>query len=103
MACGAFPIAGDIPSVREWITDGENGILVDQRSPRSIAEGILRALADDPLRAAAAHGNPIQVADSVSYESVMRRAEEFYDAVIAFKRKAPRSISAKLEHATSAS
>ena len=29
MALGCFPIAGDIESVREWITPGVNGILVD--------------------------------------------------------------------------
>ena len=29
MACGCFPIAGDIESIREWITPGKNGMLID--------------------------------------------------------------------------
>ena len=27
MACGCFPVAGDIASLREWIEDGKNGLI----------------------------------------------------------------------------
>ncbi len=39
MACGCFPIAGDLESIREWITDGVNGLLVDPGDPSCIGGG----------------------------------------------------------------
>ena len=38
MACGCFPVAGDLESIREWITPNENGLLFDSTNPGSIAE-----------------------------------------------------------------
>ena len=29
IACGCFPVAGDLESIREWITPNENGLLFD--------------------------------------------------------------------------
>lgn len=50
MALGCFPICGDIESIREWITNEENGLLVAPASPISAADAILRALDDTDLR-----------------------------------------------------
>ena len=47
MALGCVPVVGDIESLREWIVDGENGLLMNPNNPSSIATGILRALRDD--------------------------------------------------------
>ena len=44
MACGIPVVMGDIPSIREWITDGENGILVPPRDPASLAAEVARVL-----------------------------------------------------------
>ena len=33
MACGCFPVAGDLESIREWIENGRNGLLVDPGQP----------------------------------------------------------------------
>jgi glycosyltransferase involved in cell wall biosynthesis len=85
MACGAFPVAGGIQSVREWVTDGVNGILVDQGSGESIAEGILRALDDPDLRAKAIAHNIEMIQATVSHDSVMKKAEQFYRDVVAYK------------------
>ncbi|MFA6924326.1 MAG: glycosyltransferase [Bacteroidales bacterium] len=41
MACGAFPIASDIPANRQWITDGINGFIVPLDNPDILAEKIL--------------------------------------------------------------
>jgi glycosyltransferase involved in cell wall biosynthesis len=46
MACGTPIIMGDIPSIREWVTDGVNGFLVSPRDPVGVAEKIMRALYD---------------------------------------------------------
>ena len=44
MACGCFPVAGDIELIREWITPGVNGLLVEPTSPAAVADAIQLAL-----------------------------------------------------------
>jgi len=46
MACGVPPVVTDIPANREWITDGENGLLVPPGVPLSLAGAIRRILGD---------------------------------------------------------
>lgn len=41
MACGCYPIVSDLPSLREWITDGENGRLVPVGDVGRLAEAML--------------------------------------------------------------
>lgn len=57
MSLGCFPIAGDIESVREWITPGMNGILIDPDSPEQLANAILCAIGSPALREQAAEMN----------------------------------------------
>ena len=47
MACGTTIIMGDIPSIREWVTDGVNGFLVPPRDGVSLSAKIIRAF-DSP-------------------------------------------------------
>lgn len=47
MACKTPIVASDIESMREWITDGENGRLVDRHSPDAVADAIMELLLDD--------------------------------------------------------
>ena len=81
MACGCFPVAGNIESVREWITDGENGLLCDPTDKESIARAILRAFEDHALRDKARDYNLSLVTEKAEYNSVMTKAEEFYHQV----------------------
>ncbi len=78
MACGCFPIAGDIQSLREWIDSGVNGILVDPTQPAAIAEAIINALEDEPLRQRAAQYNTRLIVERAEYWRVMQKAENFY-------------------------
>ena len=82
MACGCFPVAGDIESVREWIVGDENGLLCDPRKPDSVAKALLRGLDDHELRERAKKINRRLVTERAEYEDVMQRAEEFYHRVI---------------------
>jgi glycosyltransferase involved in cell wall biosynthesis len=50
MACGCFPIAGDIDSIREWIIPGVNGLVVDPQDPKDLAKVIILALNNENLR-----------------------------------------------------
>jgi len=82
MACGCFPVAGDIESLREWITPGVNGLLTRPDDPRSLAEAILQALEDPALRASAADYNQQLVAERAEYGRGMKRAEQLYQELI---------------------
>jgi glycosyltransferase involved in cell wall biosynthesis len=82
MACGCFPVAGDIESVREWIVGDENGLLCDPRKPDSVAKALLRGLNDHELRERAKKINRRLVTERAEYGDVMQRAEEFYHRVI---------------------
>jgi glycosyltransferase involved in cell wall biosynthesis len=82
MACGCFPVAGDLDSLREWITPGENGLLVDPADPQALAEAILRALREPDLRRRAAERNRVLVLERAEYETVMAQAERFYADVV---------------------
>jgi glycosyltransferase involved in cell wall biosynthesis len=53
MACGVPPVVTDIPANREWIREGENGILVPPGDPVSLAAAIHRMIDDRALASAA--------------------------------------------------
>ena len=84
LACGCFPIAGDLESIREWIANGENGLLIDSGSPSALASAILQAIKDKDLRAKAAGLNQAIIAERAEFRHNMAKAEEFYQSV---KRK----------------
>ena len=78
MACGCFPVAGDLESLREWISPGVNGLLVDPADPHALAESICRALEAPALRQRAAEHNVRLIADRAEYQKVMASAVSFY-------------------------
>ena len=82
MSCGCFPVAGDLESIREWITDGENGLLTDATDPHRLAESIVRALKSKELRKQAAFLNAKRIADGAEYNACMLQASLFYQRTI---------------------
>lgn len=82
MACGCFPVAGDLESIREWITHGKNGLLFDSNDPQSIADAILLGLEREDLRHDAAGLNANLISAEADYEVNMKKVEEFYKLVI---------------------
>ena len=78
MACGCFPIAGDIESVREWIHSGDTGLLVDATNNKMIGEAIITALQNEELRRSAQAKNISLIANKAEYYTVMGKAETFY-------------------------
>jgi glycosyltransferase involved in cell wall biosynthesis len=83
LACGCFPVAGDIESLREWITPGVNGLLAAPEDATALAAAIIQALDDAALRASAAVYNQRLIAERAEYTRGMARAEQFYRDLIA--------------------
>ena len=82
MACGCYPVAGDIESLREWITSGKNGTLVDPENAKDLADAIVTALLDPEMRLRAAEENATIITSRADYMTCMGKAEEFYQEVI---------------------
>jgi glycosyltransferase involved in cell wall biosynthesis len=82
MACGCFPIAGDLESIREWITHGRNGLLVDPNDPQALADAILLGLEREDLRRDAAGLNAEIISARAEYETNMKQVIEFYQSIL---------------------
>ncbi len=82
MACGSFPIAGDIESLREWIIPGENGFLVNPDSPEALAEAVISSLKDSKLRALANHYNLEMVRERAEVSQIRPGIAAFYRKVV---------------------
>ncbi len=82
MTLGCFPIAGDIESLREWITPGVNGLLVEPTKPSALAEAIITALNNPALRCAAAEANLEIIRQRADANLVRSQMEAFYEQVL---------------------
>ena len=82
MICGCFPVCGDLDSIREWIEDGINGLLVSAKQPEAVAGAVVRSLGDETLRKTAADRNRRLIAERADWLTVMRSAESFYNSLI---------------------
>jgi hypothetical protein len=77
MAMGCFPVVGDIESLREWITPGVNGLLVDPAVPQAAADALVLAAENTQLRARAAEIN-LQRLSRAEVNLVRSQMEVFY-------------------------
>jgi hypothetical protein len=82
LACGCFPVAGDIESLREWVVPGVNGMLVEADKPQQVAEAILLALENSELRRSAYHYNQALVKNRVSIQVVREQIYQFYNQMV---------------------
>ena len=78
MACGCFPVVGDLEALREWITPGVNGMLVEANKPQGVAEALLLALNQPDLRKQAAEVNRRLVLERAEIQGVRARLRDFY-------------------------
>ena len=85
IACGCFPVVGDIESMREWIQTDVNGLLVDATSARSMANGIIKALETPALRTTSKNKNARIIAERAEYWHCMAMVEAFYRGILSLK------------------
>ena len=78
MACGCFPIVGDIESLREWITPGVNGFLVSPHSPQELSEAIIAAYKNSEIRQKAKIFNKELLVATANADLVRNQLAQFY-------------------------
>ena len=88
MACGALPVVGDVASVREWIRDGINGVVVSALDSAMVAAALMRALGDDTLVQASREENERLVLARADYHRNMLGVESGYE-ILAKSRSGP--------------
>lgn len=86
MGCGDVPVISDLPSVREWITNDWNGMLVDPNNVDQIADSIIRLLENDEIRKSFAERNWNLIKEKGDQDYWMGKMEELYYKLIADKR-----------------
>lgn len=89
MALGAFPVAGDIESIREWITPGVNGMLVEPSKPQGLSEAIMLALDSPELRARAFEHNAVMLRERASVERTRENIAALYEQLAALGEPMP--------------
>jgi glycosyltransferase involved in cell wall biosynthesis len=82
IACGCFPVVGDIESLREWVIPGVNGLVVEPSRPQQVAEAILQALEDDNLRHHAALYNHDLIKLRASSDFTREKIDALYQKLI---------------------
>jgi glycosyltransferase involved in cell wall biosynthesis len=82
MASGAFPVVTDIPSNREWISDGENGFLVPIDEERFLAEKILEAIRNHDLREGSRDKNFSLIKEKALWPVTIAKTKEIYEMVL---------------------
>jgi glycosyltransferase involved in cell wall biosynthesis len=83
IACGCFPVVGDLESLREWIQDGTNGFLIDPGSPQALADAVIKSLRDHDLRSQAFQHNQTLIDDRAERSRVGQDLNQFYRDVSA--------------------
>ncbi len=79
MACGVVPVLSDLPSLREWVRDEEEGLFVPVGDVLGLAEAVVRLLKDADLRARL-RANAIRlVQERADARKAKQRYEEIYE------------------------
>lgn len=87
MACGLFPIVSDIPANREWITDGENGLLFPPGDHLALATAIRVALEGVPWITSAREANLRTVAERANVDVNLERLSQLISQECARRRR----------------
>jgi len=82
MACGDVPVISNLPSVRELVKDGWNGILVDPNNVDQIADSIIDLLQNDTKRERFTERNWKLIQEKGDQEYWMGKMEKLYYTII---------------------
>jgi glycosyltransferase involved in cell wall biosynthesis len=78
MAAGTAVIASDLPAVREYVADGETGLLSAPGSPQALAERIIALIRDPALREMLGHRGRARVAEAFGAEQIGHKYLDLY-------------------------
>jgi len=86
MACGAPVIISNLESAMEWVTDGENGLVVRPAEQEELEDAILRLIRDPAMRARFAAAGVEKVQQGADHAKHMARMEALCEELVAGRR-----------------
>jgi len=90
MAAGKPVVATNVGGLPEMVEDGVNGLLVEKRDAKALADAILRLIADENLRERlGAAGKELQ-AKEFSLDAMVERTEALYEELVKDSRSGRR-------------
>ncbi len=78
MACGTPSVVSELPQYQGVIEDKVNGLVVNQKSAKAVAEAILKVLKEESLRRRLSQASLNTGAECMDYEIEMAKMERFY-------------------------
>ncbi|MFO7630884.1 MAG: glycosyltransferase family 4 protein [Caldilinea sp.] len=87
MACGVPVVAGDLPSLREIVSDGETGLLVPLDDAGAIGAAVVRLVSDVRLRQRIIENGLTFVRTEGEYEAQMAVVAGYYEMLLAQRRE----------------
>lgn len=82
MACGSIPVMSNLDSIREWVRDGENGLLFDPDRPDELLECLKRVFNGEFESLVAQSGNRRLIEEKNELKTTIPRIREFYSRII---------------------
>lgn len=82
MSFGCLPVCGDIESIREWITNKQNGLLVDPMDSHAAAQALITACRDVDLRKKAGVLNQRIIRARANVQENRKLIKSFYQLFI---------------------
>lgn len=82
MACGLAPVVTDIPGNREWIANGENGMLFKPKDPVALAEKAIQLVENEDLRKGFGEKCFQIVKQKASWEDCVSKMERIYQSLL---------------------
>jgi len=82
MACGLPPIVTDIEGNREWITNGENGLLFQPQNHEALAEKAIQLINNEPLRKQFGQKCYEKAKQKASWTDCVARMEHIYQEAL---------------------
>lgn len=79
MAFGCLPVCGDIESIREWIEEGQNGLLVNPMDAQAAGQAILQACRNQALQKKAKKVNKKIIQTRANARTNQKVIKTFYE------------------------
>ncbi len=87
MACGTPVVMGDLPQIREWIRDGENGYIVPCLDDIAAAEAMIKVFSNKEKTNSFIKNNLAQVWERADFDKNMMNIEALYWELVAETKK----------------
>jgi glycosyltransferase involved in cell wall biosynthesis len=85
MCCGVYPVLCDLPANKEWVNDGENGIIIEDTTEKAVCDAILWCYNNKACLKQASAKNRDIIREKALWENNVKIVEKLYNKIIELK------------------